>query len=334
VNVVGQTPQEVQEIPLLGDLLRWLKPVSRSFYLSIRFLPRPIRSTVAVAYLLARASDTIADANESAAEDRLDLLRAFGTAVGSSTIGKFSIPEKVVQASRGGERNLLANTERIIAALRQLPLAHQELVAEVLQRIIRGQCLDIERFEIRRMPALEEVQQLEEYTFLVAGCVGEFWTKLCLLEWKRYSRVPAGELISLATEFGQGLQLINILRDVPEDLQRGRCYLPLPKPRSQQEQGALLTTAWKQWHDAARGKLDAAWGYVHRIRPIRVRFACAVPALIGVQTLRFLGLRDRLRSGVKVPRTRVRLLVLLAAIAAMFPWLDRWIFSLASKWRP
>ena len=38
-----------------------LKSVSRSFYLTIKFLPRPLREPVSLAYLLARATDTMAD---------------------------------------------------------------------------------------------------------------------------------------------------------------------------------------------------------------------------------------------------------------------------------
>src|SRR4029079_1139309 len=43
---------------LLGDLLR---QVSRSFYLSLAILPRPLREPIGLAYLLARAADTVAD---------------------------------------------------------------------------------------------------------------------------------------------------------------------------------------------------------------------------------------------------------------------------------
>src|SRR5881296_4778888 len=38
-----------------------LRSVSRSFYLSIRFLPAQLRQPIALAYLLARSTDTIAD---------------------------------------------------------------------------------------------------------------------------------------------------------------------------------------------------------------------------------------------------------------------------------
>ena len=43
------------------ELLPLLKRVSRAFYLSIRVLPEPVRRPVGLAYLLARAADTIAD---------------------------------------------------------------------------------------------------------------------------------------------------------------------------------------------------------------------------------------------------------------------------------
>src|SRR2546426_4379915 len=38
-----------------------LRSVSRSFYLSIRFLPQQLREPIALAYLLARTTDTVAD---------------------------------------------------------------------------------------------------------------------------------------------------------------------------------------------------------------------------------------------------------------------------------
>ena len=38
-----------------------LKSVSRSFYLTIRILPARLQAPIGLAYLLARASDTIAD---------------------------------------------------------------------------------------------------------------------------------------------------------------------------------------------------------------------------------------------------------------------------------
>ena len=59
---------------LLGDLLRG---VSRSFYLTLRVLPGDLRIPIGLAYLLARAADTIADTRLLPSEDRLERLLEF-----------------------------------------------------------------------------------------------------------------------------------------------------------------------------------------------------------------------------------------------------------------
>ena len=62
-----------------------LRGVSRSFYLSLRWLPARVRGTVSVAYLLARVSDTLADTAEAPLAGRLDLLRRFARTVREGT---------------------------------------------------------------------------------------------------------------------------------------------------------------------------------------------------------------------------------------------------------
>src|SRR5881394_2338095 len=57
---------------LRGPILR---SVSRSFYLSLRVLPRPLRDPLSLAYLMARATDTIADTPEPPLDVRIEALR-------------------------------------------------------------------------------------------------------------------------------------------------------------------------------------------------------------------------------------------------------------------
>ena len=52
-----------------------LKGVSRSFYLSMAWLPPAMRDAVALAYMLARATDSVADTSTAAVQDRADALR-------------------------------------------------------------------------------------------------------------------------------------------------------------------------------------------------------------------------------------------------------------------
>ena len=189
------------------------------------------------------------------------------------------------QQRDGAERILLERLDKILACASRLPEIDQGLLLEVLRSIMRGQILDIERFELASsLRALRSAEELEEYIYLVAGSVGEFWTKLCLRAWTRYSRTSAEKIILLGTQYGKGLQLVNILRDYPQDLRLGRSYLPVercPVRRSQPGRTNLSRIG----APSLSVTLNPAPDTCRAIHPIRVRFACALPVLIGIETL-------------------------------------------------
>src|SRR5258708_10578997 len=64
-----------------------LASVSRSFYLSIRLLPKKLRDPVSLGYLLARASDTIADTTELPIELRTEKLRLLARGIQGDALG-------------------------------------------------------------------------------------------------------------------------------------------------------------------------------------------------------------------------------------------------------
>jgi farnesyl-diphosphate farnesyltransferase len=306
------------------ELFTLLKGVSRSFYISVRFLPRRIRMAIALGYLLARASDTIADTNRLPPGTRIELLKRFLDSVANGEPGgSLDLAACLTAQAEGPEKVLLANIDRVLDGLSKIPPAHRELVNEVLAKIIRGQTLDIERFESKPgIFGLADDLALEEYTYLVAGCVGEFWTKICLLEWPDYARLPAKEMLSFGKDFGKGLQLINILRDYPLDLKAGRSYLPVANLEQIALNPALARPEWERWRQRASGYLEEAWKYVVAVRPWRVRFACAVPVFIGVRTLDLLGDASEIRAGIKVSRNDVRRLMAWATGVALFRFLE------------
>ena len=305
------------------ELWQLLKGVSRSFYLSIRFLPPAIRPSIALGYLMARASDTIADANSFAASDRLQILNQLRSQLFTLDASlQRGLKDCAERQPDGPERLLLERVEPVLARVGRLPQNDQKLLLDVLQNIMRGQILDIERFELASsLRALQSPAELEEYTYLVAGSVGEFWTKLCLQAWSQYSRVDDQEIITLGIEYGKGLQLVNILRDYPHDMQLGRSYLPVA--------GALSTdlkvaeSLFREWRAIARRYLESGAKYVRSIRPIRVRFACALPVLIGIDTLDKMKSVSPLGQKMKVSRGRVYWLMLLSMAIAAIPGVDR-----------
>src|SRR5216684_3669483 len=64
-----------------------LARVSRSFYLSIRLLPKKLRDPVSLGYLLARASDTIADTTDLPIDLRTEKLRLLARGIQGEALG-------------------------------------------------------------------------------------------------------------------------------------------------------------------------------------------------------------------------------------------------------
>ena len=123
-----------------------LKGVSRSFYLTLRLLPGPMRGAASLGYLLARTSDTLADSVAAPVPARLQCLDQFRRAV-SDKADAPRWPVVILNATADArERHLLECSGEIFTWLRCLPAGEAELVREVLATIISGQMLDLERF--------------------------------------------------------------------------------------------------------------------------------------------------------------------------------------------
>jgi farnesyl-diphosphate farnesyltransferase len=192
----------------------------------------------------------------------------------------------------------------------------QRCIRELLATIITGQMDDLEQFPENTVTALPDAAATERYTYLVAGCVGEFWTKMCRAHLPGMAGLDAAQGI----RFGQGLQLVNILRDLPRDLRLGRCYLPVTDPARFLEPGnfPLLEPIYRQWLERAAEHLDAGWEYTLSIPASqkRLRLACVWPIWIGRKTI------DRLRRAnplaadqrVKVSRWEVYAIIAESAL--------------------
>src|SRR5260370_3699483 len=232
-----------------AELFALLQEVSRSFYISVRFLPKRIRLTSALGYLVARASDTIADIKRLPPPERIQILERLLDCIASRKMrGSLDVAACVTAQADGPEKVLLGNIQRVLRSLSAIPLEHRELLGDTLTKIIHGQTLDIERFESDPgVHGLADDSALEEYTYLVAGCVGEFWTKVCYLQWPGYARLPEAELLGLGKDFGKGLQLINNLREYSLDLWAGRSYLPISNLEEVPSNLALARPEWERW---------------------------------------------------------------------------------------
>ena len=286
--------------------------VSRSFAWSLRLLPAAMRGPTSLAYLLARASDTLADMPGADARHRLGWLDGFAAevagAAGAAEVGGWRGELAAVLAGHPhpGERVLLERLDACLGWLGSLPAAEAAAVRRVVATIISGQRLDLLRFGAgdAARPVALTAAELDDYTFRVAGCVGEFWTGLAAtVLGGRFARLDTAEMARLGIDYGKGLQLVNILRDLPADLAQGRCYLPAADPR---DRAGLLATHGA-WRARARQGIASGLRYAAAVRGRRLRAASVLPALLAAETLDLLdGIGwEALARRPKVARRRV-----------------------------
>lgn len=318
--------QSLERKDLRGPVLR---SVSRSFYLSLRILPAALREPLSLAYLLARATDTIADTPEPPVALRTEALARLAAAI-QGTVGKETASQLresfAPLQSDEAERTLIERLPALLDWLDELEPGDRDEVRSVIEKINRGQRLDLEKFDASTsIKALTTAAELDEYTYLVAGCVGEFWTRLCFAHVKNFSERSESEMRGWGVRYGQGLQLINILRDAGDDLRHGRCYFPADElqalgvsAREILRDPARVLPVVERWRKKAERGVEAGIEYASSIRNRRVRFATALPALIGARTIALLREAgpEALVRRVKVPRGEVRKMISASALAS------------------
>lgn len=215
-----------------------LKSVSRSFYLSLRVLPSGIRSAMGVGYLLCRAADTVADTPVLPADRRRELISEI-----RNLFSVFPLPPDraatLATALREGltgdptpERILITRFDECLAALTRLTNTDRALTQRVVVAVATGMEDDLRRFgtDSDAVTAMETADALEKYIGWIGGEPGLFWTDVCAAHGVRFA-AALPEMRRLGHRFGTGLQMVNILRDLPADIKTGRCYIPLTRLR-------------------------------------------------------------------------------------------------------
>ena len=311
--------QAVSISTLRGPILR---QVSRSFFLSIFLLPKKLRNPVALGYLLARASDTIADTTELPIDLRVEKLRLLAAAIQGEPVGN-AISDLTTAVSplqkNESERALIESLSSCLDWLDQSDTFERDEVRAVLKKINRGQILDLEHFrDPKQIVAVGTAAELDEYTYLVAGSAGEFWTRLCFQQVRKFSRRGETEMLGLGKHYGQGLQLVNILRDAGDDLRHGRCYFPNEElaavslePFQIIREPQRFLPIYRKWREKAEQGIKAGIEYSRAVRNRRVRIATVLPALIGARTLVLLREAGAtvLHRHIKVSRKEVRAII-------------------------
>ncbi len=284
---------------VLNDVL---KGVSRSFYLTIRILPKNLREPVGLAYLLARAADTIADRRAGFPGECLQNLLTLRTQV-AGPADLTLLQELVSQAMEGTssprEQAMFGALIDAFALLESLDAADRDRVRWVVTTLTQGMEMDLTNFpgeDSAELAGVASAEELDRYIYLVAGCVGEFWTKVAAAHEPSLKDWDLAHMSQAGVRFGKALQLTNVLRDLPRDLRMGRCYLPAdelaaaglaPKDLLDPENEHRARPVLVPWMRTALGHFDAAEEYLLAVprRSVRLRLACLWPLLLGLATL-------------------------------------------------
>jgi len=339
---------------LLKDVL---KGVSRSFYLTLRVLPKDLRAPIGLAYLLARIADTLTDRQRAGrlagfTGARLEALVTLRSQlVGPADANVLSeLSDQLTEGELSPEeRALFGSLVECFSLLESLDTAEREQVRWVVDTLTQGMEMDLAAFpaeESEELTALATGSELDRYTYLVAGCVGEFWTKVTVAHTPSLSGWDVAKMSEIGVRFGKALQLTNVLRDIPRDLRAGRCYLPADElAAAGLSPGDLLDPSNEArarevlipWMRTALCHFQAAEEYLLAVprRSVRLRLACLWPLLLGLATLaRLAGSGKWLdpESTVKVSRRWVYRMMLMSLPAVSSNTLLKfWIKRLRRK---
>ncbi|HEY6262328.1 MAG TPA: phytoene/squalene synthase family protein [Nitrospiraceae bacterium] len=317
------TSVETSKQELLRDLL---KQVSRLFYTTLVVVPADVRDQVSLAYLFARAADTIADTELIDRPRRLDFLGQLKGQFVNDRISWGQIRE--IQSAMGplqrdsSERLLLERLEDCFKLFQEFSSDDRRCVQRLMTTLTQGMEMDLSVFpgnSVKDLVALKTWDDLDRYTYYVAGCVGEFWTDLMCAHRRALASWNVREMSEVGVRFGKGLQLTNIVKDTAHDLQKGRCYIPETmlseaglKARDllNEENLSRFRPVLSTLVRIATEHLDQGWMYAMSVPryETRLRLSCMWPILSAGESLKLvMNSPDLLNPAVKVkiPRSKV-----------------------------
>ncbi|MEO1335356.1 MAG: squalene/phytoene synthase family protein, partial [Myxococcota bacterium] len=295
-----------------------LPKVSRTFALSIDALPETLRSAVCVSYLLCRVVDTIEDEAvvERVVRDRL--FDQFDALMTDDRADAMAFEAQCREAGLGGDSpdaELVSSAGAVFRAFRALPLGQRNGIRPHVLEMSSGMRAYCERaYEEGNKLRLRDLDDLERYCYFVAGTVGNLLTALFEPTVPVLPEPERSNIRARAVSFGLGLQLVNIVKDVAVDFERGDIFVPVAlaaehgmaledilTPQRRQEGLAVIRAICAR----AREHLQAAAEYTvlwPASSGAAVRQFCAVPLALALASLAEVEAgQDTLRPG-RVPK--------------------------------
>ena len=242
---------------------------ARNFWWGLRLTPEDRRWAMYAVYAWMRQADDLADEAGIDRAERERRMRAFRGATDEAFDGRPDPSQPCLVA--------------LAEAVRRFDLQPVEF-----HDMLEGQWGDLE-------PArFETWEELRRFCYRVAGTVG----LVCIRVWG----FDDPDAPRLAVERGIAFQLTNILRDLREDLDGGRCYLPLSEYRAMEFSPEML----RRWEPAdrcaefLRAQCERAEAHYRRSEPLdRMVSPECLPTLWAMTGI-YRGILDRLRRDPRI----------------------------------
>jgi farnesyl-diphosphate farnesyltransferase len=231
--------------------------------------------------LFARAVDTIADTDLIDRSRRLQYLKQFREQFSGDSIhweGIRSLQAVLLpHQTDSSEKVLLQRLEDCFRLYEDYTAEDRQRIRDLMATLPNGMEMDLTTFpgdSAGQLAAVQTMEELDQYIYYVAGCVGEFWTKMMHAHRPALSHWDVAHMSKIGVRFGKGLQLTNILKDLSRDLQRGRCYVPMvllkeaglvPADLLKQENLARYRPVLSKLLKIAVDHLDQGWAYTMQI---------------------------------------------------------------------
>jgi len=309
-----------------------LPKVSRTFALGIRLLPTPLEEAVRTSYLLCRIADTIEDATLLPSGRKSELLGDFRQALDRSDHDHAALAAAFPSPATD-EEVLVQQCGRVLRTFHTLSAEEREAVRPWVQEMATGMAEFAARRGTREgIAALASVAELDRYCYYVAGTVGHLLTGLFRIHHATIPGARYARLEGLATSFGLGLQLMNIIKDVADDRRRGWSFVPRdlcavaglrPDDLQDPSHGAEAREVMGALIAKAKGHLRDALLYCTTLpaAAYRIRIFCLTSLYFAIRTLRIAERDPRLLDpGHKVKITRGEVYRTVAATHLIAPF--------------
>jgi farnesyl-diphosphate farnesyltransferase len=342
VQIALESPQEQRQVEQF--CLDILPQVSRTFALSIRFLPGDLGKAVLCGYLLARIADTVEDDPQASVAAKTALLEKFLICFEHPTVADGYPQLAKAVAGEAAHLQLVQQTNQVFALYRSLTEQSQQTLQHWLTEMVVG----MKKF-VNRYPNGLRIQTLEEYKeycYYVAGTVGYLLTDL----WYEHSPFMNRELYQLlrktCAEFGEALQTVNILKDIAWDAEyENSIYIPQEAliAHGSSHETLLDPQYLQQNHAAIRSLVELAWtdldlsaDYLTQLPRLAlpIRLFCILPLMFAYATLRDITKSTAmLQSGgnVKITRAEVKALIMVSPLTVVSNGLVRLLIRWVRK---